>query len=138
MEFVATLAAAADIVDSPADPAIARWLVAFAATQLVEIPIYLFAQRRHPLAQRRATAPPRLAAQLWIAFAASAITHPIAWGLGAVLRPFWVYALVAETFAVVIEALWLRRHGVPQAAWWSLTANAASVAAFIAARPLLT
>jgi len=38
----------------------------------------------------------------------------------------------------VIEALWLRRHGVPQAAWWSLTANAASVAAFIAARPLLT
>lgn len=130
MEFLATLAGAAGIIGGPSDPAIARWLLAFAATQLVEIPIYL-------LAQRRAPAPPRFAAQLWIAFAASAITHPIAWGLGAVLRPFWLHALVAETFAVVIEALWLRRHGVPQAAWWSLTANAASVAAFIAARPLV-
>lgn len=131
MHLVASLVGAADILGGPSDPAIARWLLAFAATQLVEVPIYV-------LAQRRAAAPRSTTAQLWIAFAASAITHPIAWGLGAVLRPFWLHALVAETFAVVIEALWLRRHGVPQAAWWSLTANAASVAAFIAARPLLT
>lgn len=103
-----------------------RWLVAFAATQAVEVPIYLLALRQHPWRQR-----------LWVAFMASAITHPIAWALGLVLRPFLVHVIVAETFAVVVEALWLRRHGVPRAPWWALTANAASVAAFIAGRSLL-
>lgn len=103
-----------------------RWLVAFAATQAVEVPIYLLALRGRPWRQR-----------LWVAFMASAITHPIAWSLGLVLHPFVVHVIVAETFAVGVEALWLRVYAVPKAFWWALTANAASVAAFIAGRSLL-
>jgi hypothetical protein len=103
-----------------------RWLVAFAVTQAVEVPIYLLALREHPWRQR-----------LWVAFMASVITHPIAWAMGFVLHPFVLHVIVAETFAVVVEALWLRHHGVPRALWWALTANAASVAVFIAGRSLL-
>jgi hypothetical protein len=103
-----------------------RWLVAFAATQAVEVPIYVLALREHAWRQR-----------LWVAFMASVITHPIAWAMGFVLHPFVLHAIVAETFAVVVEALWLRRHGVPKAVWWALTANAASVAVFIAGRSLV-
>lgn len=132
MGLVAWHAQLADIVAGPAviGAVALPWLVAFVATQVVEVPIYLLAQRRGPSERN-------LSARLWIAFAPSAITHPIAWGLGLILHPFWVHALVAETFAVVVEALWLRRRGVPQATWWSLTANAASVAIFIFARSLL-
>jgi hypothetical protein len=96
------------------------------ATQAVEVPIYVRALHGRPWRLR-----------LWVAFMASAITHPIAWALGPVLDPFVLHLLVAEAFAVGVEALWLRRHGVPQAVWWSLTANAASVAIFIAGRSLL-
>lgn len=120
----------ADVIDGPAPllPGLrwSQWLVAFAATQAVEVPIYLLALRGRPWPQR-----------LWIAFMASTITHPIAWGLGLVLHPFLVHVLVAETLAVVGEALWLRHHAVPKALWWSLTANATSVAVFIAGRSLL-
>lgn len=119
-----------DVVDDP-EPLLPRlhgmrWIVAFAATQAVEVPIYLLALRDRPWRQR-----------LWVAFMASAITHPVAWAMGLVLRPFLVHVIVAETFAVAIEALWLRHHGVPRALWCALTANAASVAVFIAGRSLL-
>lgn len=103
-----------------------RWVVAFAFTQLVEVPVYVLALRDRPWRQR-----------LWVAFMASTITHPIVWAMRWVLRPFSLYVVVAETFAVVVEALWLRRHGVRVAHWWSLTANAASVALFIGAHSLL-
>jgi hypothetical protein len=103
-----------------------RWLVAFAVTQAIEIPIYLLSLRDRPWEQR-----------LWVAFMASMITHPIAWAMGLVLRPFVLHVIVAETFAVVVETLWLRHHGVPRALWWSLTANAASVAVFIAGGSLV-
>jgi len=103
-----------------------RWPLAFAMTQLVEVPLYLLAQRGRPWGSR-----------LWVAFMASAITHPIVWALGLVLRPFLLYAIVAEALAVAIETLWLRRHDVPRAFWWALTANAASVAVFIGGRTLL-
>lgn len=42
--------------------------------------------------------------------------------------------LLAETFAVVTEAPWLRRFGVRHAFWWSLCANAASVAVGLSLR----
>jgi hypothetical protein len=103
-----------------------RWLLAFAVTQAVEIPIYLLSLRERPWKQR-----------LWVAFMASAITHPIAWAMGIVLHPFVLHVIVAETFAVVVESLWLRHHGVPRALWWALTANAASVAVFIAGSSLV-
>jgi hypothetical protein len=94
-----------------------RWFLAYALTQVIEIPIYLLATRDRPWARR-----------LWIAAMASTITHPIVWSLAWAIRPYLLYALVAEAFAVIVEALWLRHHGVRQAFWWSLTANATSVA----------
>jgi hypothetical protein len=96
------------------------WFLAFSTTQVVEIPIYLGATAGRPWRRR-----------LWIAAMASTITHPIVWTTGLVIRPYLpylLYVLIAETFAVVVEALWLRHHGVQQAFWWSLTANATSVA----------
>jgi hypothetical protein len=103
-----------------------RWLLAFAVTQAIEIPIYLWATPGRPWARR-----------LWIAAMASAMTHPIVWAMGWVIRPYLLYVLVAEMFAVVVEALWLRYHGVPQPLWWALTANATSVAVFIGGQSLV-
>lgn len=102
--------------------ALLHWLAAFAVTQLVEVPIYLRAQRR-----------------FGVAFGASAITHPIVWF---VVPAFWRgggylgMVLVAEAFAVITEAVWLRRFGVRHAFWWSLLANASSVAIGLSIRAL--
>lgn len=101
---------------------ISPWLVAFALTQLIEIPIHGRALRG---GSRR-----------WLhAFAASALTHPFVYfGFTLLMMPGTVrYALVAETFAVVVEAWWLRRCAAGRltmvdAVLWSLVANAASVA----------
>jgi hypothetical protein len=96
-----------------------RWLLAYSLTQVVEVPIYLAATRGRSWRRR-----------VWIAVMASTITHPLVWWLGVVIRPhtpYLTYVLIAESFAVTVEALWLRHHGVRQAFWWALTANAASV-----------
>lgn len=101
-----------------------RWAAAFLLTQLVEVPIYGYALR----------------GRLLIAFGASTITHPIVWF---VIQPLWPGryhhgALLAEAFAITVEAIYLYRAGDLRRAWaWSLGANAASVAASIATRALL-
>lgn len=112
---------------------VARWAVAFALTQAVECVIYcrLFHVK------------------LAVAFAASAITHPIVvfaiwhlWGWAYVVLTrvfpgfvlgdstyFFVYGAIAETFAIVFEALWLARIGrlgLRRGAVASIVANAAS------------
>jgi hypothetical protein len=92
-------------------------------TQAVEVPIYTRALRGR-----------------WtVAFAASLITHPVVWfGF-----PAWCQSLgyvrevlLAEAFAVAVEALWLRLWGVRRSVWWSLGANAASVAVGLTSRAL--
>ncbi|HWB78373.1 MAG TPA: hypothetical protein VG755_25585 [Nannocystaceae bacterium] len=101
-----------------------RWLVAFAITQAVETPIYVRAQPGVPWPRRIA-----------VAFGASTITHPLVWLAPRDAFESWVgYVLVAEAFAIVVEALWLRAFGVARAGWWSLFANAASVAIGLALR----
>lgn len=102
--------------------ALVHWLAAFALTQLVEVPIYLRAQRRFS-----------------VAFGASAITHPVVWFVVPLLwhGSYAGMVIVAETFAVVTEALWLRRAEVPRAFTWSLVANGASVAVGFAVRALV-
>ena len=118
-----------------------HWLVAFAFTQIVEIPIYLRALRGRPA----------------VAFGASALTHPIVWfviprvwvhlylgliGLSAALvipSPLIRYVcmvLLAETFAVGVEALYLHVFKVRRALAWSLVANGASVTLGLLARSL--
>lgn len=102
---------------------ILRWLAAFVLTQCVEMGIYVQAHATpRPLRERVA-----------IAFACSAITHPLVWfvildaasALG--VRGYWGQVAVAETFAVVVEAAFLACFGVRRALLWALAANATSV-----------
>ncbi|MCB9688719.1 MAG: hypothetical protein H6738_18815 [Alphaproteobacteria bacterium] len=97
------------------------WVTAFLLTQAIEMPIYLFGSRGSDL-----PVPWRVA----VAFGASALTHPIVWF---VLRDllearlgFWAYFAIAETFAVVVEALYLRWFELRRPLLWSLLANGTS------------
>lgn len=107
---------------------IEAWLRAFLLTQTIEMGVYVFAQRVRPLRERVA-----------IAFAASAITHPLVWfvipetmrrvvSTGDSQTDWWIAIAVAETFAFSAEALWLWSFGArpAQAAAASLLANGAS------------
>lgn len=89
------------------------WLVAFAITQAVEVPIYGLG----PLRRRWAAA-----------FGASLITHPIVWFVFPRFfpGPYEVMLACAELFAVAIEAAWLASLGVQRPIEWSFIANAAS------------
>ncbi len=100
------------------------WLLAFSITSLVEIPIRTRALRHH--ADRRWS----LTLALLLAFTASALTHPFVYfAFPWLLRPGgWAFLVVAESFAVLVEAWWLRRLEVRDALLWALVANAASVA----------
>jgi hypothetical protein len=111
---------------------ILRWLIAFVFTQCVEMGFYVNAFR----------APRPLRERLAIAFACSAITHPIVWfvipevaqalfeQLGVTwgsTTQYWAGVALAESFAVLAEAALLAAFGVPRALAWSLAANATSV-----------
>ena len=108
-----------------------HFAVAFAFTQVIEIPLYLRWARLRPGA----------------AFGASLITHPIVWfalpALWASLYLAGVYPLVgeldrtsyalgygaiAETFAILVEALYLRCLGAPRPFRTALLVNAISAA----------
>ncbi len=99
------------------------WAVAFMLTQLVEIPIYLRFLRRtaRPAAERTA-----------IAFAATAITHPLLWFAGPVVvgasASFATFLALVEAFAIAAEAAWLAAFRVPRPLLASALANATSVA----------
>ncbi|MEI8259033.1 MAG: hypothetical protein WCJ30_25470 [Deltaproteobacteria bacterium] len=118
-----------------------RWLIAFAFTQAVEMPIYMRALKGRP----------------GVAFGASAITHPIVWF---VIPRAWVHlylamiafrpeliirsptaryvsmVLLAESFAVIVEAIYLRAWGLRRALAWSLLVNGASVTLGLLSRAL--
>ena len=92
------------------------WLVAFAFTELVEIPIYKAG----------------LSVSLLAAFGASAITHPIVWFV--FFNPRWAAGhytatlVAAELFAWLVEAAYFRFvFGRRRALLWSLVANASSL-----------
>jgi hypothetical protein len=115
-----------------------RWLLAFAVTQAVEIPIY----RRFS----RATA--------FEAFGASAMTHPIVWfvipwawsrlygawfAASLPLNPIErhvIYFVVAELFAVIAEAAYMKALGRERPFVVALGANAASVTSGLLLRAL--
>lgn len=95
------------------------WLGAFVFTQVVEVPIYAAAQTG------------RLRRRLPIAFAASLITHPFVWfgfpHLGRLLGSSYpVTVLVAELFAITVEAVFLGRMGLRRAWLWAIAANVTS------------
>ena len=100
---------------------LAAWARAFLLTQLVEVPVYLVAQRAFPRGW---------AARFLVATLASTFTHPLVWWvmLGP-LRPLpWEVSLViVEVGACVIEAIWLWRLGVGRALGWAVAANGLSL-----------
>lgn len=109
---------------------VGRWALAFVLTQAIEVPIYVRGLKARP----------------GVAFAASAITHPVVWWvMPAVWRAAYVaargmdrgfrlgevgyfvgYGVVAEGFAVGVEAAWFRMLGYRRALLWSVLANGAS------------
>lgn len=109
---------------------LAGWAFAFAFTQAIEVPIYMRALRVGPLK----------------AFGASAITHPVVWfvipGVWSALHGWaalhiagfslgWIgqrlgYGVLAESFAVAVEAAYFSSLGLKRAFLGSLAANAAS------------
>lgn len=95
------------------------WLIAFAFTQVVEVPVWAAALKGKPLPAR-----------LGLAFAASAVTHPFVWFVfPPLLKPllgWWGYLLIAEAFAVIVEALMMRAAGLKDALLWALLANGLS------------
>lgn len=87
------------------------WFLAFVVTQVVEVPIWMRAFGGRP----------------WIAFAASALTHPIVWFVLPQLGlSHWIYVGVAEGYAVIVEAVWAGRFGVKRPLAWSVLANGLS------------
>ncbi|MCC6526451.1 MAG: hypothetical protein IT373_27635 [Polyangiaceae bacterium] len=118
------------------------WFWAFLFTEVVEIPIYFYALGRRA-ARPRAPWPARLA----VAFAASALTHPLVWFaipplVYAVCDPsltvsYVAFTIVAEAFAVGVEWAYLRADGLRRAWAWSLLANAASAGLGLGLRELV-
>ena len=100
-------------------------------TQAVEIPIYTYAL--HLDGPKR-----RVLDRMLIAFGASAITHPFVWFLFPRLTSdYHLMVLEAETFAVVVEAIYLWAFGLRSALLWSLLANMTSAGLGFASRYFL-
>lgn len=122
-------------------PMIARWAIAFAFTQAVEVPLYCVA-----LGLRSGGAPgaaPSLLRRAFtlrhvaIAFGASALTHPFVWFLfPRLVRPYWTMVAFAEAFAVIAEAAYLTGFRVRWALAWSFAVNASSVVVGLTSRAL--
>lgn len=108
-------------------PYLRAWLGAFLFTQAVEVPIWAYALRR-----QRDVPVGREPWPAWVvlatSFGASAITHPFVWFAFPRYAPGGYEAMVvqAETFAVVVEAIYTSAFGLRWAFAWSLAANGAS------------
>lgn len=106
------------------------WLHAFLFTEVVEVPIYLFALRSAPLTLPRV---PKVA----VAFGASALTHPVVWFVFPEIfgpRNYLSMVLAAEAFAVLAETYWFSVFGLRRPFAWSFVANAASLGIGLALR----
>ena len=107
---------------------VTSWALAFAFTQIVEVPIYQRAFK----------------ARFGEAFGASAVTHPIVWlvmmprTLGFAIAPAFLAdaswqtrAIVMELFAWLAEAAWFalvsRVRPLHRAVFWTFVANAVSL-----------
>ncbi len=106
------------------------WLSAFAFTQLIEVPIYTYALQELKISNVKRIA---------VAFGASAITHPFVWFAFPALIPesYVVMIIVCETFAVLVEAVYMRAFGLRLYFSWSLVANALSFGLAILLRKLI-
>lgn len=105
---------------------LAAWVRAFAFTQIVEMPLYIAVMRTRRLGVARP-----LLLRILVAFLCSLVTHPVVWFVfPRILDAYEDYVLMvieAETFAVVVEALILRRFGVRWALAVSFVVNMTSM-----------
>lgn len=99
-------------------PALKSWLIAFAVTQAIKVPLYLRVTHRRWLA----------------AFGAACVTHPIIWF---VFPRFWpaghwetLYACTV-LFGIAIEAAWLASWGVQRPLEHSAAANVVAFCAWL-------
>lgn len=131
----------ADVSLSIGDRGFAWFALAFALTQLVEVPIYTAALR----AARPGAPARRRRVRIAIAFGASALTHPLVWYLFPLVATSLLtflasrhlvfspgartmfYGALAEGFAILAEAAYLRAFGARRPLSWSFAANTASV-----------
>lgn len=105
------------------------WFKAFVLTQFIEVPLYARALSRAPRLSDDSFRSPFSIQFLFTAFGASAITHPFVWFVFPRLlahQPYWLYFLTAESFAVILEAWYLKSFGVRRFFIWSLLTNALS------------
>ena len=105
------------------------WLWAFALTQAIECPIYLFALRRKKSS---------LAFKLGAAFGPTALTHPIAWWvfapwlienhfhIGPWFSGYYPSVTVTAGVAALVEWAYLAQLNVRRPWAWALLANGAS------------
>jgi hypothetical protein len=102
------------------------WVRAFVFTQLVEVPLYVAA-----LSFTRLCVKKPLWQKLGVAFLCSLVTHPVVWFVfPRIMDAYEDYVLMvieAETFAVVIEALILRRFGLRWALLVAFVTNMSSM-----------
>lgn len=100
-----------------------RWLVAFGLTQAIEAPLYWLAIKRS------AATPLSLGERAFAALGPSALTHPVVWFVVPWLLPdagILMRLAVAESFAILAEALFLRAFAVRRALLLSLVVNGLS------------
>lgn len=104
------------------------WLGAFVLTQMIEVPVYLLFSSTLPWNKR-----------LWFAFGASTITHPIIWfALPWAAMPYAASVILAEAFAISVEAIWGRAWHVRRPWMASLIANALSASIGMLVRDVWT
>jgi hypothetical protein len=101
-----------------------EWARAYGLTQLIEVPLYLYAARKLPAARR------------WLyALGASTLTHPVLWFLfpwpeaPATMRDYIPVFVSGEGFVIIAEAYWGWLLRVPRPLKWSILANGASILA---------
>lgn len=112
------------------------WLDAFLFTQAVEVPIYVHFLKHSRLFSGEGALP--LQQRIGLAFVASLITHPVVWFVFPMLIPgsYGWMVLLAETFAIGTEALYLWRLKVPQPLLVSALANGMSAGIGLMSRSL--
>ncbi len=123
---------------------IARWSIAFALTQLVETPLYVYAQSVRTKTTAELLPSPDavrpLRERIALAFIASAMTHPLLWFV------FWPLAssafsysttvFLGEALVMFIEGSLFVVFGLPRPYVWAILVNTASVIVGLVVREL--
>ncbi|HET6515216.1 MAG TPA: hypothetical protein VFG09_08650, partial [Thermodesulfovibrionales bacterium] len=95
-----------------------------------EVPLYTYALNEVNFSRSKRVA---------VAFGASTITHPIVWFVFPALIPdsYVKMVIACETFAVMVEAAYMRIFGLRRYFSWSLLANALSFCLSILSRNVI-